>query len=121
MATSEILQLLLNGNQLKRTSRTGWVQRGVAQHVEHAPHGHQRKALAQADVHGLQRLLGQAHLLLLAAGGDRLRLEATAAQYGKIAADLLLADVEAFGQRGGLDAVVAGAQRSEHLKNALGL
>ncbi|MCZ7670255.1 MAG: hypothetical protein M5U34_25360 [Chloroflexi bacterium] len=29
MDTTAVLKLLLHGNQLKRTPRTGWVQRGV--------------------------------------------------------------------------------------------
>lgn len=31
METENVLAFLLAGNQLKRTARTGWVQRGVAQ------------------------------------------------------------------------------------------
>lgn len=38
MAESEILQLLMHGNQLKNTSRTGWVQRGVREAENVAAH-----------------------------------------------------------------------------------
>jgi putative hydrolase of HD superfamily len=38
MAKSEILRLLMQSNQLKRTSRTGWVQRGVPQAENVAAH-----------------------------------------------------------------------------------
>jgi len=40
MADLEILQLLLHGNQLKRTARTGWVQRGVANAEDVAAHSY---------------------------------------------------------------------------------
>ena len=38
MPGSEILQLLVHGNQLKRTARTGWVQRGISEAEDVAAH-----------------------------------------------------------------------------------
>jgi putative hydrolases of HD superfamily len=38
MNTDRLLNLLLDGNQLKRTTRTGWAQRGVAQPESVAAH-----------------------------------------------------------------------------------
>jgi putative hydrolase of HD superfamily len=38
MPRSEILQLLVHGNQLKRTARTGWVQRGICEAEDVAAH-----------------------------------------------------------------------------------
>ena len=38
MPGSEILQLLIHGNQLKRTARTGWVQRGISEAEDVAAH-----------------------------------------------------------------------------------
>ena len=40
MPRSEILQLLVHGNQLKRTARTGWVQRGVSEVEDVAAHSY---------------------------------------------------------------------------------
>ncbi len=40
MESSEIVHLLLHGNQLKRTARTGWVQRGVANAEDVAAHSY---------------------------------------------------------------------------------
>lgn len=38
MPGSEVLQLLVHGNQLKNTARTGWVQRGMAEAEDVAAH-----------------------------------------------------------------------------------
>lgn len=40
MNTTDIVQMLLHGNQLKRTARTGWVQRGVSQGENVAAHSY---------------------------------------------------------------------------------
>jgi putative hydrolase of HD superfamily len=40
MEANDIVQLLLHGNQLKRTARTGWAQRGVAQGENVAAHSY---------------------------------------------------------------------------------
>lgn len=40
MNESEVLQLLSHGNQLKRTTRTGWAQRGVAEPENVAAHSY---------------------------------------------------------------------------------
>jgi putative hydrolases of HD superfamily len=40
MVDSNILQLLLQGNQLKRTARTGWVQRGIVGAEDVAAHSY---------------------------------------------------------------------------------
>lgn len=40
METDQLLELLQHGNQLKRTARTGWVQRGVAQAENVAAHSY---------------------------------------------------------------------------------
>lgn len=40
MEASDIVQMLLHGNQLKRTTRTGWAQRGVAQGENVAAHSY---------------------------------------------------------------------------------
>ncbi len=40
MEDSDILQLLFHGNQLKRTVRTGWVQRGIANAEDVAAHSY---------------------------------------------------------------------------------
>ena len=40
MADLDILQLLMQGNQLKRTARTGWVQRGIADAEDVAAHSY---------------------------------------------------------------------------------
>lgn len=40
MRASEMLQLLVDGNQLKRTVRMGWVQRGVADAEDVAAHSY---------------------------------------------------------------------------------
>lgn len=40
MDPTDIVQMLLHGNQLKRTARTGWVQRGVPQGENVAAHSY---------------------------------------------------------------------------------
>ncbi len=40
MSGSNVLQVLLHGNQLKRSARTGWVQRGVANAEDVAAHSY---------------------------------------------------------------------------------
>ena len=40
MPKSEVLRLLVHGNQLKRTTRTGWVQRGIAGVEDVAAHSY---------------------------------------------------------------------------------
>jgi len=40
MPRSEMLQLLIHGNQLKRTVRSGWVQRGIADAEDVAAHSY---------------------------------------------------------------------------------
>lgn len=40
MDTADIVEMLLHGNQLKRTARTGWVQRGVSQGETVAAHSY---------------------------------------------------------------------------------
>jgi putative hydrolase of HD superfamily len=40
MPGSEVLQLLIHGNQLKRTLRSGWVQRGIAEAEDVAAHSY---------------------------------------------------------------------------------
>ncbi|NCF66242.1 MAG: HD domain-containing protein [Chloroflexi bacterium] len=40
MSSSDVLQLLLHGNKLKQTARSGWVQRGVANAEDVAAHSY---------------------------------------------------------------------------------
>ncbi len=40
MPRSEVLQILVHGNQLKRTARTGWVQRGITDVEDVAAHSY---------------------------------------------------------------------------------
>jgi len=40
MSGSEVLQLLIQGNQLKRTVRTGWMQRGIVEAEDVAAHSY---------------------------------------------------------------------------------
>jgi putative hydrolase of HD superfamily len=52
MEASKILSLMMHGNQLKRTVRTGWIQRGISQQESVAAHSYGVTfiALVMADV-----------------------------------------------------------------------
>lgn len=66
MAESEILQMLMHGNQLKKTSRTGWVQRGIREAENVAAHSYGVAFTALALAHVIPTPLQLEKLLIMA-------------------------------------------------------
>lgn len=70
MSGSSVLQLLLHGNQLKRTARTGWVQRGVANPEDVAAHSYGVAFTALVLVQKIRQSLDLEKVLVMASLHD---------------------------------------------------
>ncbi len=66
MDISTVLQLLLHGNQLKNTPRTGWIQRGVADAENVAAHSFGVVFVAMILVHLLEESMDLGRVLAMA-------------------------------------------------------
>jgi len=62
----DVLQLLLHGNQLKRTARTGWAQRGVANAEDVAAHSYGVTFTALVLVQKMAKSLDLERVLIMA-------------------------------------------------------
>ena len=66
MPGSEVLQLLIHGNQLKRSVRSGWVQRGIAEAEDVAAHSYGVAFAALVLVQTVARSLNLERVLIMA-------------------------------------------------------
>jgi putative hydrolase of HD superfamily len=66
MPGSEVLQLLIHGNQLKRSVRSGWVQRGIAEAEDVAAHSYGVAFAALVLVQAVARPLNLEKVLIMA-------------------------------------------------------
>jgi len=66
MPDSEVLQLLIHGNQLKRSVRSGWVQRGIAEAEDVAAHSYGVAFAALILVQMVARSLNLEKVLIMA-------------------------------------------------------
>ncbi|MFN2122411.1 MAG: HD domain-containing protein [Candidatus Promineifilaceae bacterium] len=66
MEISDVLTLLIHGNQLKRTARTGWVQRGVAGAENVAAHSYGTAFVALVMVEVIPQPLALQRVLVMA-------------------------------------------------------
>jgi putative hydrolase of HD superfamily len=70
MNTQQVIELLKHGNQLKRTARTGWVQRGIAEAESVADHSYGVVFTALVLAQLVEEPLQLADLLAMAALHD---------------------------------------------------
>ncbi len=66
MKTSDVLAFLFYGNQLKRTVRTGWVQRGVADAEDVAAHSYGTAFIALVVAELIAKPLNRESILVMA-------------------------------------------------------
>ena len=66
MNSSDLLPLLLHGNQLKRTSRTGWGQRGIVNAESVAAHSYGMTFIALALAEAIEEPLDVQAVLIMA-------------------------------------------------------
>lgn len=66
MPSTEVLQLLIHGNQLKRSVRSGWVQRGIAEAEDVAAHSYGVAFSALVLVQTVSRPLNLEKVLIMA-------------------------------------------------------